>query len=228
MLTKRDGWILASLFFAFWLTLTSSRSCPTLEQRLFTRGFRFRSSLKKWPARKACVHDKRDGWILAKLVFAFSQIEIPWVPEVFSRGFAARVLGLRPTKLVVARKNKPLVPRASRSLKTRKKKKKLGQYPAITLINNACCSRLTWPKPETAHEKPLAHRVGPRRDQGQSKRKKARPMSCHLDRTSVVNKGYIIRSKGELFLAAPMRKAANQKTGFASSCFHTLRIKGKL
>ena len=56
--------------------------------------------------------------------FAFSQTEIPWVPEVFSRGFAARVLGLRLTKLVVARKNKPLVPRVSRSMKTRKRKKK--------------------------------------------------------------------------------------------------------
>ena len=60
-------------------------------QRLFMRGFRFRSSLKKWPARK-----------------------------VFSRGFAARVFGLRPntcrpaadeTKLPVAREKKPLVPR---------------------------------------------------------------------------------------------------------------------
>ena len=81
--------------------------------------------------------------------FAFSQTEIPWVPEVFSRGFAARVLGLRPTKLVVARKNKPLVPRVSRSMKTRKtnkQKKRIGQYPAITLINSACFSRLTWPK----------------------------------------------------------------------------------
>ena len=38
-------------------------------QRLFMRSFRFRSSLKKWPARK-----------------------------VFSRGFAAPVFGLRPTK----------------------------------------------------------------------------------------------------------------------------------
>ena len=61
--------------------------------RLFMRGFGFRSSLKKWPARK-----------------------------VFSRGFAARVFGLRPnmytcrpvadeTKLPVAREKKPLVPR---------------------------------------------------------------------------------------------------------------------
>ena len=48
-------------------------------KRLFMCGFRFRSSLKKWPARK-----------------------------VFSRGFAARVFGLRPTKrssLSHARKN---------------------------------------------------------------------------------------------------------------------------
>lgn len=81
--------------------------------------------------------------------FAFSQTETPWAPEVFSRGFAARVLGLRPTKLVVARKNKPLAPRASRSTKTRKtnkQKKRIGQYPAITPINSACFSRLTWPK----------------------------------------------------------------------------------
>ena len=50
---------------------------------------------------------------------------IPWVPEAFhgrfpvksekafffSRGFAARVFGLRLTKLLVAREKKPLVPR---------------------------------------------------------------------------------------------------------------------
>ena len=160
--------------------------------------------------------------------FAFSQTEIPWVPEVFSRGFAARVLGLRLTKLVVARKNKPLVPRVSRSMKTRKRKKKKKNWPIPS--HHAYQQRMLFALDltETAHEKPLAHRVGPRRGQGQPKRKKARPMSCHLDRTSVVNKGYIVRSKGELFLAAPMRKATNQKTGFASSCFHTLRIKGKL
>ena len=34
-------------------------------------------------------------------------------------------------------------------------------------------------------------------------------MSRHLDRTSVDNKGYIIRSKGELFLAGPIRKVAS-------------------
>ena len=65
-------------------------------QRLFMRGFRFRSSPKKWPARK-----------------------------VFSRGFAARVFGLRPntcrpaadeTKLPVAREKKPVVPRVHPSL----------------------------------------------------------------------------------------------------------------
>ena len=60
-------------------------------QRLFMRGFRFQSSLQKWPARKA-----------------------------FSRGFAARVFGLRPntcrpaadeTKLPFVGEKKPLVPR---------------------------------------------------------------------------------------------------------------------
>ena len=72
-------------FFAFWLTLTSSRSYP-LCQRLFMRGFRFRSTLKKWPTRKACVVDKRVGWVLAKFFFffSFSWTEIPWLPEVYS------------------------------------------------------------------------------------------------------------------------------------------------
>ena len=46
-------------------------------QGLFMRGFRFRSSLKKSDPR-----------------------------EVFSRGLAARVFGLRPTKLLVAREKK--------------------------------------------------------------------------------------------------------------------------
>ena len=144
--------------------------------------------------------------------FAFSQTEIPWVPEVFSRGFAARVLGLRPTKLVVARKNKPLVPRVSRSLKTRKTKKKQQKKNWPIPSHHAYQQRMLFALDltETAREKPLAHRVGPRRGQGQSKRKKARPMSCHLDRTSVVNKGYTVRSKGELFLAAPMRHQGSQ------------------
>ena len=156
----------------------------------------------------------------------FHRPRYPGYHVVFSRGFAARVLGPRSTKLVVARKNKPLVPRVSRSMKTRKKKKKNWPIPSHHAYQQRMLFALDLT--ETAHEKPLAHRVGPRRGQGQPKRKKARPMSCHLDRTSVVNKGYIVRSKGELFLAAPMRKATNQKTGFASSCFHTLRIKGKL
>ena len=50
-------------------------------QRLFMRGFRFRLSLKKWSAR------------------------------IFSRGFAVRVIGLRPTKLFVTREKTPLAPR---------------------------------------------------------------------------------------------------------------------
>ena len=72
-------------FFAFWFTLTSSRSYP-LCQRLFMRGFRFRSTLKKWPTRKACVVDKRVGWVLAKcfFFFSFSWTEIPLLPEVYS------------------------------------------------------------------------------------------------------------------------------------------------
>ena len=138
------------------------------------RGFRFRSRLKKWPVRKACVLTSMMAGYWLSYFLRFHRPRYPGYHVVFSRGFAARVLGPRPTKLVVARKNKPLVPRVSRSMKTQKN---LGKYPAITLINNACFSRgslfKTWPKPETAHEKPLAHRVGARRSQGQSKRKKS-------------------------------------------------------
>ena len=140
------------------------------------RGFPFRSSLKKWPVRKACVLTGMMAGYWSSCFLRFHRPRYPGYHVVFSRGFAARVLGPRPTKLVVARKNKPLVARVFRSMKT-KKKKTLGQYPANTLINNACFSRgslfKTWPKSESAHEKSLAQRVGPRRGQGQSKRKKS-------------------------------------------------------
>ena len=82
-------------------------------QRLFMRGFRFRSSLKKWPARK-----------------------------VFSRGFAARVFGLRPntcrpaadeTKLPVAREKKPVVPRVHPSL-INTKNWPMMQYSCVIIL----------------------------------------------------------------------------------------------
>ena len=61
--------------------------------------------------------------------------------------------------------------------------------------------------------------------------KRTRPISSHLDRTNLVNKGFILRPKRELFLAGPTQEilgkqdrlilpaqVANQNTGFALSC----------
>ena len=62
-------------------------------------------------------------------------------------------------------------------------------------------------------------------------KKKTRPISSHLDQTSLINEGFIISPKRKLFLTGPTReipsgqngpilpaRVANQNTGFASSC----------
>ena len=85
------------------------------------RGFRFRSSLKKRPARKACTLTSIMAGYWPSCFLRFHRPRYPGYHVVFSRGFAAQVLGPRPTNLVVARKNKPLVPRVSLSTKTQKK-----------------------------------------------------------------------------------------------------------
>ena len=161
-------------FFAFWLTLISSRSYPVCK-RLFMRGFRFRSS----QARTACVVDKRDGWVLAKFFFFFSRFHGPRRPGyqrfILPCDYELRRPQAEDTSGEAARKNLWY----PGYLDLWKRKNLVSQYPAITLVMNACFSRRslfkTWPKPETAREKPLIQgRTGPRRSQGQSKRKKKR------------------------------------------------------
>ena len=106
-------------FFAFWLTLTSSRSYP-VRQRLFMRGFGFRSSLEKWPARKACVVDKRDGWVFAKVFLRFLGPRHPGYQRfILACDDELRRTWPEDTSGKAARENN-VVPRVSRSMKTQK------------------------------------------------------------------------------------------------------------
>lgn len=158
-------------FFAFWLTLTSSRSYP-LCQRLFMRGFRFRSTLKKWPTRKACVVDKRVGWVLAKCFFFFVFMD--------RNTLATRGLFLRATTSFVDRgpRTRAATPREKTTwypgyLGLWKRKKQLGQYPAIMLVNTHAFRTghfLRLHRNRKPRMKSRWPRVGPKRSQGQSKR----------------------------------------------------------
>ena len=163
-------------FFAFWLTLTSSRSYP-LCQRLFMRGFRFRSTLKKWPTRKACVVDKRVGWVLAK-VFFFVFMD--------RNTLATRGLFLRATTSGEAARENNVVPRVSRSMKTQKTTWPISSHHAC---QHACFSHRslfkTWPKPETAHEKPLAQGRTETKSRSIKTLRKARPISSHHARSTM-------------------------------------------
>ena len=174
-------------FFAFWLTLTSSRSYP-LCQRLFMRGFRFRSTLKKWPTRKACVVDKRVGWVLAKCFFFF-RFHGPKYPGyqrfILACDYELRRPRAEDTSGEAARENN-VVPRVTRSMKTQKTTWPISSHHAC---QHACFSHRslfkTWPKPETAHEKPLAQGRTETKSRSIKTLRKARPISSHHARSTM-------------------------------------------
>ena len=174
-------------FFAFWLTLTSSRSYP-LCQRLFMRGFRFRSTLKKWPTRKACVVDKRVGWVLAKCFFFFVFMD--------RNTLATRGLFLRATTSFVGRgpRTRAAKPREKTTwypgyLGLWKRKKTTWPISSHHACQHACFSHRslfkTSPKPETAHEKPLAQGRTETKSRSIKTLRKARPMSSHHARSTM-------------------------------------------
>ena len=166
-------------FFAFWFTLTSPRSYPVC-QRLIMRGSRFRSSLKKWPARKHALLISMMAGYWPSYFCVFMDRDTLGTRGIFLRATTSFV-GRRPrTRAAKPREKTTWYPGYLGLWKTQKTTWPISSHHAC---QRACFSHRslfkTWPKPGTAHEKPLAQGRTETKSRSIKTLKKARPISSH-------------------------------------------------